>query len=49
MKAPETPKPPEIIPPPRMPDPEDPAVLEARKRAQQAIYSRMGRSSTILT
>ena len=49
MKAPEIPPPPKIIPPPRMPDPEDPAVMEARKKAQQAIYSRTGRASTILT
>lgn len=34
---------------PRLPDPEDPATKEAQKRAQEAIYSRTGRRSTILT
>jgi len=42
------PKQPELPPVPRMPDPEDPATLEAQKKAQQAIYSRTGRQSTIL-
>jgi hypothetical protein len=32
-----------------MPDPEDPAIKEAQKKAQEAIYSRTGRQSTILS
>lgn len=36
-------------PPAEMPDSQSPAVLEARRKAQQDILSRAGRSSTILT
>lgn len=43
------PKPPPVQPPPRMPDPQDPAVLEAQKQAQAAIAARTGRQSTILS
>jgi hypothetical protein len=46
MPKPETPA---LPPTPRMPDPDDPAVKEARKRAQEAVYSRTGRRSTILS
>ena len=31
------PKPPAVQPPPRMPDPQDPSVIEAQKAAQAAI------------
>jgi len=44
-----TPKTPAVVAPPRMPDPEDPATIEAQKKAQQAIMSRTGRQSTILS
>lgn len=33
----------------RMPDTEDPAVLEAKKRAAGAAQARSGRASTVLT
>ena len=46
MSPPEMPK---LPPTPRMPDPEDPAVKEAQTKAQQAIYARTGRQSTILS
>jgi len=32
-----------------MPDPQSPAVIEARKKSAEAIMSRAGRSSTILS
>lgn len=34
---------------PRLPDPEAPEVQEARRKAQEAVFSRTGRRSTILT
>lgn len=36
-------------PPAPMPDPNAPAVIEARRRSAEAIMSRAGRSSTILS
>lgn len=44
-----SPKTPEVPPQPRLPDPQDPSVLEAQRQAQQALYARTGRRSTILT
>jgi hypothetical protein len=41
--------PPVVTPPARMPDPEDPGVIEAKRRAQRDAMTRGGRSSTILT
>lgn len=41
-----TPKP---TPPTRMPDEEDPAILEAKRRAAEQQRSRTGRASTVLT
>lgn len=41
--------PPTVTPQPRMPDPEDPSVIEAKRRKQAEILGRGGRSSTILT
>jgi hypothetical protein len=41
--------PPTVTPPARMPDPNDPAVLEAARRKQMEILGRGGRASTILT
>lgn len=38
-----------VTPPPRMPDEEDPAVQEARRRAAGAAQARSGRTSTVLT
>lgn len=38
-----------VTPPARMPDEEDPAVLEARRRAAAATQARSGRTSTVLT
>lgn len=43
------PKVPEPKDPPRMPDEEDPAIIEARRRRAQEAASRGGRASTILT
>lgn len=43
------PKTPDLPPPVRMPDPEDPAIKEQQKQVQDAIYSRTGRRSTILS
>lgn len=40
---------PKVEPPSRMPDPQDPAVLEAKRREQAEIAARGGRQSTILT
>lgn len=40
---------PTVTPPARMPDPDDPAVLEAKRRQVAAALARGGRSSTILT
>lgn len=44
----EKPKPPVVQPPARMPDPFDPAVMEAKRRAAQDALGRGGRQSTIL-
>lgn len=41
-----TPKP---TPPTRMPDEEDPAIIEAKRRAAEQQRSRTGRASTVLT
>jgi hypothetical protein len=40
---------PKVEPPKRMPDPEDPALLEARRKRQLAMTQRSGRQSTILS
>lgn len=42
------PRPPDIQPPAKMPDPFDPAVMEAKRRAAIDTMSRGGRQSTIL-
>lgn len=42
-------KPPKPADPVRMPDEEDPVVLEARRRAAAAATSRSGRTSTVLS
>ena len=42
-------KKPEPTPAARMPDAEDPAVLEAKKRAANAAQARSGRASTVLS
>ncbi len=44
-----TPPPPTPAPPPTMPDPQSPDVLAAKRKSQQDIMSRAGRSSTILS
>lgn len=44
-----TPKPPKPQPTPRMPDPESPEVLEARRRRIAETSARSGRESTILS
>jgi hypothetical protein len=44
-----SPKTPDVPATPRLPDPESPEVIEARRKAQEAVYSRTGRRSTILT
>lgn len=41
--------PPAPTPPAPMPDSNSPAVLEARRKSAEAIMSRAGRSSTILS
>lgn len=46
FKGPKMPKPEPVT---RMPDPEDPAVLEARRRQQEDMRRRGGRESTILS
>ena len=43
------PKPPEPKAPAPMPDPDDPALIEAKRRATFEQMSKGGRSSTILT
>lgn len=43
------PKPPKPQAPTRMPDPEDPEVLEARRRRVADVQARSGRESTILS
>lgn len=43
------PKVPKVEDPARMPDEEDPAVEEARRRRAEAARSRGGRASTILS
>lgn len=40
---------PKVTPVSRMPDTEDPAVLEAKKRAAGAAQARSGRASTMLS
>lgn len=40
---------PSLPPTPRMPDMTDPAIKEAQQKAQQAIFARSGRQSTILS
>lgn len=42
-------KPPEPTPPTRMPDEEDPAIIEAKRRAAEQQRSRSGRTSTVLS
>ncbi len=49
FSKPDIPKPPPLPPPVRMPDPQDPAALEAKRRKQQEIAMRGGRVSTMLT
>jgi hypothetical protein len=44
----ERPKAPVVSPPARMPDPFDPAVMEAKRRAAADALARGGRQSTIL-
>jgi hypothetical protein len=44
----EKPKPPVVSPPVRMPDPFDPAIMEAKRRAAADALARGGRQSTIL-
>lgn len=44
-----TPVAPAITPPAAMPDPSDPAVVEAKRRAAADALSRGGRASTLLT
>lgn len=44
-----TPVAPVAAAPARMPDPEDPGVVEAKRRAQRDAMTRGGRTSTILT
>ena len=44
-----SPKPPPLPPPPELPEPADPKVEEARKRAQIAARNAKGRAATILT
>ena len=43
------PPPPAPKPPAEMPDPNSPAILEAKRKAAADIMGRAGRSSTILT
>lgn len=43
------PKPPKVPEPARMPDLQDPAALEAKRRQLQNIAMRGGRDSTILS
>lgn len=43
------PKMPTIPAPARMPDPQDPVALEARRKQQASIANRSGRSSTVLS
>lgn len=40
---------PEVRPPPTMPDPLSPDALAAKRRAEQDVMGRAGRSSTILS
>lgn len=42
-------KTPKVEKPTRMPDPEDPALLEAKRRKRAEIAARGGRESTILS
>lgn len=42
-------KPPKVEDPARMPDEEDPAVMEARRKRAQDAQRRGGRASTILS
>ena len=44
-----TPKPPKPTPPTRMPDPQAPEVLDARRRALADRQAASGRESTILS
>lgn len=43
------PKTPKVEAPSRMPDPEDPAAIAARRRQQAEMQKRGGRESTILS
>ena len=50
MFAPDTPAAvPAAAPPPTMPDPQSPDALAAKRRVQQDVMGRAGRSSTILS
>jgi len=40
---------PAVAPPPVMPDPQSPDTMAARRRAQQDVMGRAGRTSTILS
>lgn len=44
-----TPKPPKVQPPAPMPDPYDPAAVEAKRERLASRSSRSGRTSTLLT
>lgn len=41
--------PPPAAPPPTMPDPQSPDAVAAKRRTQQDVMGRAGRSSTILS
>ncbi len=41
--------PPPVTPPPTMPDTQSPDAMAAKRRAQQDVMGRAGRSSTILS
>jgi hypothetical protein len=45
----ERPKPPPVTPPARMPDPLDPGVIEAKRRARLDAMNRAGKASTLLS
>lgn len=52
MFAPDPPPPTAVAspaPPPTMPDPQSPDALAAKRRSQQEVMGRAGRSSTILS
>ena len=49
FKAPKVLPPPKPEPVPRMPDLNDPEILEARRRTQRELLAGKGRASTILS